>query len=220
MKYFYLILILMFLSCKKKVEKPVSLRNQIEELMLLKNYKILSKKKINDSIEFYKAENKYFTINGNFNIKKNKKTDWWTVKKKNGLQILKIEYIIFDKKLFENQIVFYNEKTKIDTLYSKFYSFKKNGQILKFYFHTPKNESHNFSYANFRYSLLNDNGIVKTDSVNLKNGNGSYSCNIALGTSKKIAGFFSAFSSTDSRGDSLTLGNNTIYTFVDNVANF
>ncbi len=214
MKYFYLILISMFFSCKKKVEKPVTLRNQIEELMLLKNYKILSKKKINDSIEFYNAENKYFTINGNFNIKRNKKTSWWIVKQKNKYKSLIIQYCIFGKDSFKNQIIFYDKKV-IDTASSKFYSVKKDDNFLKIYFHSPASNKDNFESAFFTWRLIHDRKIVKEQSVRLKNSNGNYYTTIDLEETNadEVGGFFTEVTKRKPEKNKLSAGINTIYIF-------
>ena len=214
MKYSYLILILVVFSCKKKVEKPISLRNQIEELMLLKNYKIISKKRINDSIEFYKAENKYFTINGDFNIKRNKKTSWWTVKQKNKDKSLVIQYCIFGKDSFKNQIIFY-DKTVIDTASSKFYSVKKDDNFLKVYFHSPVSNNYNFDNAFFGCRLIKQGTVIRKDSISFKDSNGSYYTTIDLKETKadEVGGFFSEITKGKPEKNKLSAGINTIYIF-------
>lgn len=214
MKYFCLILILTFLSCKKKVEQSVSLRNQIEELMQLKNYKIISKKKINDSIVFYKAENKYFTIIGDFNVKRNKKTSWWTVKQKNNDKSLVIQFFIFGKDSFKNQIVFY-DKNVIDTASSKFYSVKKDDNFLKIYFHSPAAKKDNFESAFFTWRLINDRKIVREESIRLKNSQGSYYATIDLEETNadEVGGFFTEVTKRKPEKNKLSAGINTIYIF-------
>lgn len=212
--YFLLIIILLIISCKKKnfVSDPKIIIDKVTEL---KNYKIISKKRINDSIEELIGENQFFTIRGALNKKRNKKTDWWIVRKKNSSNVLRIQYLIFGNQLFKNQIIFLNKNT-IDTLSSKFYSIRKENDSLKFYFHSPRNRGDVFVESFLKYKLLNNRKVLKSDSVAFADGNGNYHFSLDLKTIKKntkFGGYFTEYSTQKIKKDSMSISYNTIYIF-------
>lgn len=222
MRFLYFIfielLILVFASCNKK-KVSYSQKQNIENITKLKNYTIVSKTKKNDSIDYIVGENKSFTISGNFNNKENKKTDWWIVKEKNTSKSLKIEYIIFDNKLFKNQII-YLDKNRIDTLASKFYSIKENrkNNNLQLFFHSPRNNSENLYKCKVQYFMFVKNKIIGSDSIIWTDSNGKYFASISLNKFPKanfMKGAFTEYTTSKLGKDSMNLGVNSIYFFSD-----
>lgn len=215
----FFILFLGFTSCDKK-KADVSQKQKIENITALKNYKILSKTKKNDSIDYIIGENKYFTISGNFNNKRNKKTDWWIVKEQKSTKSLKIQYIIFGNELFKNQVIFLN-RNQIDTLSSKFYSIKNNLEDNKIdiFFNSPPNKDEKLIKCHLRYYLYHNDDNLGNDSINCNGVNGKYFATISLKKTRKVnfvKGYITEYTSRKIDKDSMDLSANSIY-FLDDL---
>ena len=215
----FLILFLVFTSCDKKIVS-YSQKQKIENVTDLKNYKIVSKTKKNDSIDYIIGQNKYFTISGNFNNKRKKKTDWWIIKENNTTKSLKIQYIIFGNDLFKNQIIFLN-KNQIDTLSSKFYSIKDNlnDNKIEIFFYSPTNKGEKLLKCHLRYFLYHNDENLGDDSINCDGIEGKYFATISLKKTPKVnfvKGYIAEYTSRKINKDSAALGVNSIY-FLDDL---
>ncbi|RMZ60825.1 hypothetical protein D1632_02280 [Chryseobacterium nematophagum] len=168
---FFLSLIL--LSCTKKIDKDFISSNDIfNDITNLKKYDNVQK--INaDTLIKIKASNKEYIIEGYINKNLNKKTGWWTIHDINKINKVRLQYIDFENKENINQYIFYKNNF-IDSVRSKFYSLKKNGNILNYYFHTPKSKESVLS-ANLYYIILDENNnILKESKIENKINKGHY----------------------------------------------
>lgn len=134
----YLFLFLSF-SCKKQKQKSYDNLNSTEYFSIatdLRNLTNVEKHKINDSLYKIKGKFNSYEIIG-YIKNNNKRTGWWEAKdSKTNVLRARLEYRIIGNKEFVNQFILF-ENGKIDTLKSKFYSFKKTINSVKYKFHTP-----------------------------------------------------------------------------------
>lgn len=135
---FYIFLFLFF-SCEKQRQKSSRDLNSTEHFSIatdLGNLKNVEKHKINDSLYIIKGKFNSYEIIG-YIKENNKRTGWWEAKDyKTKVLLARLEYQMIDNKEFVNQFILY-QGGKIDTLRSKFYSFTKTANLIKYKFYTP-----------------------------------------------------------------------------------
>lgn len=126
----FFILSILILGCKDKQEKPLTIKDDLNNLFNLSNYQASRQQKINDSIIQYEGENNRFLITGKYNYLKKYKTSWWNVyDKKSKEKYLDLEFFkeYGNPKELNNQIIFYRGN-KVNTFNSKFYTKEYNAK--------------------------------------------------------------------------------------------
>ncbi|SHK53931.1 hypothetical protein [Chryseobacterium polytrichastri] len=148
---------LTILACKKKeIIDPYKDLNATEYFSIstnLKNLKNIERFKVNDSIFKIKGQFEAYEITGNINNNQIR-LGWWVARNAVTRDIkAKLEYIFIDNKEFVNQYILF-KNGKIDTAKSKFYSFSKKNDSIKYKFYMPvePDEIRSDGNLNYRYS--------------------------------------------------------------------
>jgi len=184
----FLCLFLIIISCEKEKSKGYENVSSTEYFSIstkLSNLKNLKKLKINDSLYEVRGYFNSFEITGQ--VKKNNiRTGWWEAKnQKTKTLMARLEYRLIDNKEFVNQYILF-EHGKIDTLKSKFYSFEKNINSVKYKFYTPSQSKEIRSEGKLYYGYSSNNKKIKhLECKCIKNRN-SFDCEFPIPVNSSI----------------------------------
>jgi hypothetical protein len=188
-KYFFLLsfLFLIIFSCKKeevKSNEGMHPKDYFSVVTNLKKLKYIEKHKINDSLYNVRGQFNTYEVTGQMNGN-NVKTDWWEVKDlKTKMLVAKLEYKIIDDKEFVNQYFLFTQE-KLDTLNSKFYKLKKNGNLLKYRFYTSALYKKIQPEGKLNYHVYSNGKEVSHLQCRCKKYNNFYDCQFTIPTNSK-----------------------------------